>query len=92
MKVTVGDFEAGDDEADSFAGENLFEGSCKQTCSAEKVTAHRGFEIGPLVDLCHRTQQQVSICDWVDGEERSTEVISVDECSWNLAGKNSSEY
>ncbi len=88
----MGDFEAGDDEADSFAGESLFEGSCKQACSVEKVTAHGGFEIGPLVDLCHRTQQQVSVCDRVDGEERSTEVISVDESSWYLAGKNSCEH
>ena len=88
----MGDFEAGDDEADSFAGESLFEGSCKQACSAEEVTAHGGVEIGPLVDLCHRTQQQVSVCDRVDGEERSTEVISVDESSWYLAGKNSCEY
>lgn len=90
--MTVGDFKAGDDEADSFAGESSFEGSCKQTCSAEKVTAHRGFEIGPLVDFFHRTQQQVSVCNRVDGEERSTEVISVDECSWYLARKNSREY
>ena len=92
MKVTVGDFKAGDDEADSFASESLLESSSKQSCSTEKVTAHRGFEIGPLVDLCHRTQQQVSVCDRVDGEERSTEVISVDECAWYLAGKNSCEY
>ncbi len=90
--MTVRDFKASDDKADAFAGESLFEGSCKQTCSAEKVTAHRGFEIGPLVDLCHRTQQQVSVCDRVDGEERSAEVISVDERSWYLAGKNSSKH
>lgn len=91
MDVAVGHFEPRDYQCDSLARKRPALRIGKPTCRCECCFRRCTVEVDPLIDLRARNDQQVPRRHGVDGHERRTMVVLVDEGPRQFAGDDPGE-
>jgi len=80
----MGDFEAGDDEGDTFSTERTALGQPDLPGDRGEMRDRGGVEVDPVVDFGSRYDKGVALADRGNRQERHTDFVLIDESAWEF--------
>ena len=83
--MSVGDFQSGDDERDSFGLKYAHLSRANLAGDDGEMAGKFVREIDPVVNFKSRNDKGVAGADWGDRQEGDAQIVSVNEPSWKVA-------